>query len=74
RVHSLAPGGDRQRGGFDTVENGRVRNAFGLGGKVASKIVLPALPNVDAKGTPLTAQTALRGQPRRTYVPATNGG
>lgn len=74
RVNVLAPGGDRQIWDFDTVENGSIRNAIGLGGKIASKIVLPALPNVDAKGTPLPAPTALRGQPSRTYVPATNGG
>ncbi|MFM9076652.1 MAG: peptidase S15, partial [Solirubrobacterales bacterium] len=74
RVNILAPGGDRQIWDFDTVERGKIRNAIGLGGKVASKIVLPALPNVDAKGTPLPAPTALRGQPSRTYVPATNGG
>ena len=74
RLNVLAPGGDRQIWDFDTVENGTIRNEIGFGGKTPSRLVLPVLEGVDAKGTPLPAPTALRGQPSRTYVPATNGG
>jgi hypothetical protein len=36
--------------------------------------VLPVLAGATAKGTPLPGPTALRGQPSRRYVPASNGG
>jgi hypothetical protein len=36
--------------------------------------VLPVVPGATAKGTPLPAPTALRGEPNRTYAAATNGG
>ena len=74
RLNILAPGGDRQIWDFDTVENGTIENTIAFGGSTPSKLVLPVLEGVDAKGTPLPAPTALRGQPSRDYSPALNGG
>jgi uncharacterized protein len=74
RINLQAPGGDRQIWDFDTLENGSITNTIGLGGKFPSKIVLPVLEGANAKGTPLPVPTALRGQPSRDYVPASNGG
>jgi predicted acyl esterase len=74
RINLQAPGGDRQIWDFDTLEDGTIRNTIGLGGKFPSKIVLPVLEGATAKGTPLPVPTALRGQPSRDYVPASNGG
>ncbi len=74
RINLQAPGGDRQIWDFDTLENGSITNTIGLGGKFPSKIVLPVLEGATAKGTPLPVPTALRGQPSRDYVPASNGG
>ncbi|CAA9527856.1 MAG: hypothetical protein AVDCRST_MAG85-3407 [uncultured Solirubrobacteraceae bacterium] len=75
RVTIQAPGGDRPRWRFDTVDRGRTRNQILLGSSsTASKLVLPVLAGATAQGTPLPPPTALRGQPSRTYVPASNGG
>jgi uncharacterized protein len=74
RVTIEAPGGDRTAWVLDTIEKGHTSNTIALGGSRASKLVLPVLPGVTAKGTPLPAPTALRGQPNRTYVKAANGG
>jgi uncharacterized protein len=74
RVTLQAPGGDRSRWDFDTVDSGRTRNSVALGGKRASSLVLPVLAGATAQGTPLPAPTALRGQPSRAYVSAWNGG
>ena len=74
RLNILAPGGDRQIWDFDTVEDGTTRNVIAFGNRRASRLVLPVLPGVTAKGTPLPGPTALRGQPSRDYVPASNGG
>jgi len=74
RLTIQAPGGDRQIWKFDTIEKGKTTNTIGLGGKVPSKLVLPVLSGANAKGTPLPPPTALRGQPSRDYVPASNGG
>ncbi len=74
RLNILAPGGDRQIWDFDTVENGTIRNSIAYGGKRPSRLVLPVLSGVTAKGTPLPEPTALRGQPSRDYAPAPNGG
>jgi predicted acyl esterase len=71
RVTITAPGGDRPRWNFDTIEHGTTTNTIQLAG---SKLVLPALDGVDAAGTPLPGPTALRGEPNRTYAPASNGG
>ena len=70
RVTVQAPGGDRPRWRFDSVDDGSTRVTVHLG---ASKLVVPVLPGVAAP-TPLPAPTALRGQPSRAYVPAANGG
>jgi predicted acyl esterase len=74
RINLQAPGGDRQIWDFGTLEDGTIRNAIGLGGRYPSKIVLPVVQGATAKGTPLPVPTALRGQPSRDYVPASNGG
>ena len=71
RVTVAAPGGDRPRWRFSTIERGRTTNTIALG---QSKLVLPVIPGGSASGTPLPAPTALRGQPSRPYVAASNGG
>jgi uncharacterized protein len=73
RVTVQAPGGDRPRWRFASVDDGRARNAIALGGSRASRLVLPVLTGVRAE-TPLPGPTALRGQPSRAYVVASNGG
>ena len=74
RVSIEAPGGDRPSWKFATIEKGNTTNTLALGGARASKLVLPVLPGANAKGTPLPEPTALRGEPNRQYVPASNGG
>jgi predicted acyl esterase len=74
RVTVQAPGGDRPRWRFATIERGRTRNTLGLGGARGSRLVLPVVAGATAEGTPLPGPTALRGQPSRVYVPASNGG
>jgi len=70
RVTVQAPGGDRPRWAFDTVEDGSIENTIRLG---ASKLVLPVAPGKSA-GAPLPPCPSNRGQPCRGYVPAANGG
>jgi len=74
RLNIQAPGGDRTIWNFQTIEKGKTRNTIGLGGVIPSKLVLPVIPGQDAQGTSLPGATALRGQPSRGYVPASNGG
>ncbi|HTU15591.1 MAG TPA: hypothetical protein VMF31_10360, partial [Solirubrobacterales bacterium] len=74
RVTVQAVGGDRPRWDFDTVDNGKTKNTVWLGGKKASRLVLPIVKGATAEGNPLPPPTALRGQPSRDYTPATNGG
>ncbi len=74
RVTVQAPGGDRPRWKFATIDKGATTNTVELGGVRASKLVLPVVPGANAKGTPLPAPTALRGEPDRAYVKASNGG
>ncbi len=74
RVTVSAVGGDRSEWEFDTVDKGKTRNTISIGGKKASKLVLPVLRGANAKGTPLPPPTALRAEPNRTYAPASNGG
>ena len=74
RVTVQAPGGDRPRWDFDTVDKGNAHNTVALGGARASSLVLPVLAGATAKGTPLPPATALRGEPNRTYKAASNGG
>jgi predicted acyl esterase len=71
RVTITAPGGDRPRWNFDTLEHGTTTNTIQLNG---SKLVLPVLDGTNAAGTPLPGPTALRGEPNRTYIAASNGG
>jgi hypothetical protein len=68
------PGRRPPRWRFATIERGRTRNTIQLGGATPSKLVLPVVGGATAKGTPLPAPTALRGQPSRPFVPASNGG
>ena len=74
RVTVEAVGGDRPIWKFTTVDAGSTINTFSLGGVKASKLVLPVVAGATAKGTPLPAPTALRGEPNRAYSPASNGG
>lgn len=74
RVNIQAPGGDRTIWDFATIEEGSTTNTIGLGGAVPSRLVLPVIPDQTAQGTPLPPPTALRGQPSRTFEPASNGG
>jgi putative CocE/NonD family hydrolase len=74
RVTVQAPGGDRPRWKFATIEKGRTRNTIALGSPRGSRLVLPVVPGATALGTPLPAPTALRGEPNRAYLPASNGG
>jgi uncharacterized protein len=74
RVTVEAVGGDRPRWDFATVDKGTTRNTVALGGARASKLVLPVVAGATAKGTPLPPATALRGEPSRAYVKASNGG
>ena len=74
RVTITATGGDRPRWDFATVDKGKTRNTFSLGGARASSLVLPVIAGATAKGTPLPGPTALRGEPNRRYAPASNGG
>jgi predicted acyl esterase len=72
RVTVTAPGGDRPRWNFATLDKASTTNTVVLGGQ--SRLVLGVLQGASAQGTALPAPTALRGQPSRTYVPAANGG
>jgi putative CocE/NonD family hydrolase len=74
RVTIQAPGGDRPRWAFASIDRGRTRNTISLGGARASRLVLPVLAGATAKGTALPPPTALRGQPSRAYAAASNGG
>ena len=74
RITVMAPGGDRQIWDFGTLEDGTTTNTLSLGGTKPSAVVLPVIPAATAKGTSLPPATALRGEPNRTYVAATNGG
>ena len=74
RLNIQAPGGDRTIWDFATIEKGKTVNRIGLGGVIPSKLVLPVIPGQDAQGTSLPPATALRGEPSRNYVPASNGG
>ena len=74
RVTVQAVGGDRPRWDFATVDKGKAKNTVLLGGKKASRLVLPIVSGATAGGNPLPPPTALRGQPSREYVKASNGG
>jgi hypothetical protein len=74
RVTVQAVGGDRPIWKFKSIDAGSTLNTIALGGSQASKLVLSAVAGSTAKGTPLPAATALRGEPTRNYVAASNGG
>ncbi len=74
RISIEAPGGNRTRWAFDTLEtNGAVVNEVAIGGNHAARLVLPVIPGVAAPAG-LPPCPGLRGQPCRSYTPATNGG
>jgi uncharacterized protein len=74
RVSITAPGGDRPAWQFATYPTGgSVTDTIGLGGVHPSALVLSVVNGI----TPPDAQPAcpsLRGEPCRSYVPASNGG
>jgi hypothetical protein len=74
RISVEAPGGDRTRWSFETpATGGTVTNEIARTPKQASRVVLSVIPGVDAPPG-LPPCPGLRGQPCRTYEPATNGG
>ena len=74
RLTIEAPGGDRTRWAFDTYPtNGLVVNDVARTKTQPSRVVLPVLRKVVAPSSPPPCP-GLRGQPCRTYVPASNGG
>jgi len=74
RISIEAPGGDRTRWRFDTPDtNGTVVNEIARGALRPSRVVLAVVPGVDVPPA-LPPCPGLRGQPCRTYVPASNGG
>lgn len=73
RITIQAPGGDRPRWKFDTIEKGTTTDTISRSGAIPSKIVLPVLPGQKAE-VPLPACGALRGTACRDYTPASNGG
>jgi hypothetical protein len=74
RISIEAPGGDRTRWAFGTPPTGGLVVNEILRGRVrASRLVLSVVPNGDAPPE-LPPCPGLRGQPCRTYEPASNGG
>lgn len=74
RVSVEAPGGDRTRWDFDTPATaGAVLDEVSRTPAQPSRLLLPVLPGVSAPPA-LPPCPGLRGQPCRTYAPATNGG
>jgi putative CocE/NonD family hydrolase len=74
RVTVEAVGGDRPRWDFATVDDGMTTNTIAIGGPSGSQLVLPVVAGATAHATPLPGPTALRGEPNRSYAPASNGG
>jgi predicted acyl esterase len=74
RISVEAPGGDRTRWAFDTlVTGGTVENEIARTPGQPSRLVLPVVSGVDVPPG-LPPCPGLRGQPCRSYVPASNGG
>jgi uncharacterized protein len=69
-----APGGNRPVWAFDTTISDGETVTVGHGGATPSKLVLAVVPGVDLAAPAPAACGALRGQPCRTWVAATNGG
>ena len=68
-----APGGNRPVWAFDTISDGETVTVT-HGGDNPSSLVLAVIPGVDVPDTAPPACGALRGQPCRPWVPASNGG
>ena len=74
RITIAAPGGDRVLWKFRALAaDGNVVNSIAYGGATPSRIVLPVVPGVEIP-TPLPVCNALRAQPCREYVAASNEG
>jgi uncharacterized protein len=74
RISIEAPGGDRTRWAFDTFDtDGMVVNDVSRSRTMPSRLRLPVIPRVEVPAA-LPPCPGLRGQPCRTYVPASNGG
>ncbi len=74
RISIEAPGGDRTRWAFDTFDtNGTVQNDVGRSRVMASRLLLPIYRRAEAPAG-LPPCPGLRGQPCRTFEPASNGG
>jgi predicted acyl esterase len=74
RISVEAPGGDRTRWAFNTpATGGLVANDIARTAKQASRVVLSVVPGIEVPPG-LPPCPGLRGQPCRTYEPATNGG
>ncbi|MCC6848605.1 MAG: CocE/NonD family hydrolase [Deltaproteobacteria bacterium] len=74
RLSLEAPGGDRTRWAFDTFDtNGMVTNDVNYSRGYSSRLVLPVVRRAQAPAG-LPPCPGLRGQPCRTYAPASNGG
>ncbi len=74
RISLEAPGGDRTRWAFDTFDtDGTVVNDVNRSPGYASRLVLPVVRRAVAPAG-LPPCPGLRGQPCRTYEPASNGG
>ena len=74
RISLEAPGGDRTRWRFDTpATDGLVVDEVAHSPMFPSRLVLPVIPHLSVP-TELPPCPGLRGQPCRTYVPASNGG
>jgi hypothetical protein len=71
RVTVQAPGGDRPRWKFDTIEKGTTKNTIQLG---KSKLVLPVVDPGTTTIPSMPACPSNRGQPCRAYTTASNGG
>jgi uncharacterized protein len=70
-----APGATRPRWKFDALPAiGTVTNSVGLGGPIASRIVLPVITGIVPPATPLPPCPSLRGQPCRDAATIVNAG
>ncbi len=74
RIIIDAPGGTRPRWKFqDLPAAANQTNTVSLGGRHASRVVLPVIEGITPPATPLPPCPGLRGEPCRTYAPIANG-